>query len=61
MDATDRLRELQEQREAAHARVGQVEDEHRRAVAAEQEASAALSQAERVGLAPRSVTRSKRP
>jgi chromosome segregation ATPase len=50
MNATDRLRELQEQRDAAGARVGQLEDEHRRAVAAQQEASAALAEAERVGV-----------
>lgn len=50
MDATDRHSELQELREAARARVGQLEDEQRQAVAAQREASAALAEAERVGV-----------
>lgn len=50
MDATDRLQELQEQRESARARVGQLEHEQRQAVAARREASAAVAEAERVGV-----------
>ena len=49
MDATDRLRELQEQREASRARVGQLEHEQRQAVAAQQAAVAeARAHAEQV-------------
>jgi hypothetical protein len=52
MDATDRLRELQDERDAASTRVGELEHEQRQAAGAVQEASQALAQAERVGVNP---------
>jgi hypothetical protein len=51
MDATDRLRELQGKRDAATSRVDELEREWRTAVAAAREASAALTEGERHGLA----------
>jgi hypothetical protein len=50
MDATDRLHELQEQRQAVRARVDQLERDYREAVAAQRDAGAAGAEADRLGV-----------